>query len=218
MSSLLQVSFAKKTYHFKEPPNRSNPIAPHLCARATRCNTTHADIGAVLKRIIKDITGVRAPHRNICAIPCNTPHTYIGNTFHTYIGNTPHTYIGNTPHSYIGNTPHTCIGAISEQRIEHVVAHLQLKCNTLHHTATHCNTPYTYTGAISEQRIKDMIEQVVALLQHTCKTLQHTPHMHRCSIEANNDRRDRTRRGTFATQVCIATHCNTLHTYIGEVL
>ena len=46
--SLLWVSFAKETYHFKEPTNRSHPMCKAVCDSVWQCVTV---CGSVLQRV-----------------------------------------------------------------------------------------------------------------------------------------------------------------------
>jgi len=43
ISSLLQVSFTKETYNFKEPTNRSHPIPQTSRANSVQCYSTHQE-------------------------------------------------------------------------------------------------------------------------------------------------------------------------------
>jgi len=93
ISSILQGSFAKETYNFKEPTNRSRPISVNICI--------HIDI------FIYIYIYVYWPHR--CSLfSCMRPHIYVRvyKYINTYILTYMNTHIRIYIHTYIHTYVH----------------------------------------------------------------------------------------------------------------
>ena len=115
IQSLLVGSFAKETYHFKEPTNRSHPISAISIAHALFLRKTPVTWGMSPCATLQD-----------SAVHCRT------------LQHAATTCSAKTKGVFQYVTLHDTTALCST--LQHTAAH----CNTLQHTATHCNNMEPY--------------------------------------------------------------------------
>ena len=105
--SLLWVSFAKETYHFKEPTNRSHPIVSlHVVSHSTQCRMCDISLSR---------THSYVSHNSFVCVTrlirmCHTTHSYVWHD--SFVCVTRLIRMCHTTHSYVWHDSfmtHTCL-------------------------------------------------------------------------------------------------------------